>query len=489
MQTLPENLYQTAQIRELEARAGTLADISTAELMQRAGQAVFTEVQQRWPQQRRLAVFCGAGNNAGDGYVAARLALQAGFQVSVHAVSPVTALQGLALNAYQAYQQANGQLAEPDAPLAEDTLIIDALLGTGLNRPLTQAYADAILQINSAACPVLAVDIPSGLHADTGQIMGSAVQASVTLSFIALKPGLFTGQAADCCGDIVCADLGVPSAAFTDVLVAAKLLKKAGFSPRRPSAHKGQFGHVLLIGGNHGYSGAIRLAAEAALRSGAGLVSLATRASHADLIPLTRPEIMSHGVETIAELSVLLNKASVIGIGPGLAQDDWALAMFNLAINVGKPLVVDADALNILAKHPQQRDNWILTPHPGEAARLLNTTTAAIGAERYQAVTSLQQRYGGVCVLKGAGSLIRDAEQTSVGTTGNPGMAGGGMGDVLTGICTAFLAQGLSISKAAQQAVYIHGQAADISAAKYGQRGMLASDLFAELRTCVNTGD
>jgi NAD(P)H-hydrate epimerase len=316
--------------------------------------------------------------------------------------------------------------------------------------------------------------------------MGCAVQAEATMTFIGLKCGLFTGEAADYCGQIVLADLNVPKTVFATVKPSAKLLKKTALLPRSRCAHKGKFGHVLLIGGNLGYSGAIRLAGEAALRSGAGLVSIASRAAHISLLNIGRPELMCHAVEEASELIPLLAKAGVVVIGPGLGKDDWAESLFETVLACGKPLVVDADGLNLLAQKPLKRQNWVLTPHPGEAARLLACRTDDIAADRYAAVAALQQDYGGVCLLKGAGSLIADGEDIYVSTTGNPGMASGGMGDVLSGIVGSLLAQGWSLAEALKLGVYVHGEAADWSAAEQGERGLLASDLFAELRRCLN---
>ncbi len=489
MQNLPESLYRADQIREAERVAIQDLQIAGLQLMRSAGQAAFAELQRRWPDCRQLSIFCGAGNNGGDGYVVAKLALEAGYKVKVYTIGDATLLKGDALTSCRDFLQASGAVEKFTAgmPIASAELIVDALLGTGLNRPVGGDYAIAIAVINAADCPVLAVDIPSGLHADTGASMGCTVKADATVTFIGLKCGLFTGQASDYCGEIVFADLAVPASVFSGLNPAASLLKKKLLAARPRSAHKGHFGHVLLIGGNLGFSGAIRLAAEAALRSGAGLVSIASRIEHNALLNIGRPELMCHAVENAAQLQILLDKASVVVIGPGLGQDEWAQMLFAGVMNGEKLSVVDADALNLLALRHESRENWILTPHPGEAARLLACSTADIAANRYAAVTALQNRYGGVCLLKGAGTLIADAESISVGTTGNPGMASGGMGDVLAGLIGGLLAQGLLLTEAAGLAVYVHGEAADAVAAQQGERGMLASDLLAELRRFLNS--
>ena len=251
------------------------------------------------------------------------------------------------------------------------------------------------------------------------------------------------------------------------------------------ASHKGDYGHVLVVGGDHGMAGAVRLAGEAAARTGSGLVSIATRRAHAASITAARPELMCHGVESAHDLRLLLQRASVVAIGPGLGQSAWACGMLAAVLQTRLPLVVDADALNLLAQEPMQCDHWVLTPHPGEAARLLGITAQQIQADRLHAVQALQQRYGGVCVLKGAGSLVCASDAMTLCEAGNPGMASGGMGDVLTGIIAGLLAQGLSLVDAANAGVYIHATAGD-RAAQEGERGLLASDLLPQLRRLVN---
>jgi NAD(P)H-hydrate epimerase len=490
MNYLSQALYRAAQIRQAEQIAINELQISAWQLMQLAGAAAFARLRQRWPQCRELWVFCGAGNNGGDGYVLARLALEAGFRVQVYALAEPGKLQGDAQRACSGYLQAGGRLDcfDPAVVAPAEAVVVDALFGTGLNRPLGPEYAQAITWINASTLPVLAVDVPSGLHADTGSVMGCAVHARLTVTFIGLKCGLYTGEAVEYCGEIVLETLHLPEQVFSAVAPVATLLEKQLLPPRPLAAHKGRFGHVLLIGGNLGYSGAIRLAAEAALRSGAGLVSVASRAAHSALLNLGRPELMCHGVESATELQPLLDRASVLVIGPGLGQDAWAQTMFAAVINTGKPCVLDADALNLLAKQPVNSPRWLLTPHPGEAARLLGCSTTDISVDRYAAVLALQVRYGGVVVLKGAGSLMTDGQTVHVGVTGNPGMASGGMGDVLSGILAALLAQRLGLLAAACLGVDVHGEAADRVAARQGQLGMLASDLFSELGYCLCHG-
>lgn len=260
----------------------------------------------------------------------------------------------------------------------------------------------------------------------------------------------------------------------------------AYLKPRAKESHKGSFGHVLVIGGDYGYSGAVRLAAEAALRVGAGLVSVATRAEHALHLNLTRPEIMCHAIHHVKDLIALLKKATVIVLGPGLGQSSWSKKIFAQVIKSKKPLVVDADGLNLLVKKDLSSAHWILTPHPGEAARLLQRKDAILVEDRLSAVVAIQKKYQGVAVLKGSSTLIATEQgDVSICEAGNPGMASGGMGDVLSGVIGGLLAQGMSLSIAAKLGVLLHAHAGDL-AAKQGERGMIASDLFPFLRQLVN---
>jgi len=483
MQKLPVTLYRTAQVKELDRIAIQEWGIPGFQLMSRAGYEVYQCIMRKWPKTQSIAVFCGAGNNAGDGYIIAGLALEAGLKVSVYSLSDPVNLKGDALTAYHNYVEAKGTIIPFQIEeLIDVDVIVDALLGTGLDRPVTGLYALSIQFINKSPVHVVAVDSPSGLNADTGNVMGCAVKADCTVTFIALKQGLFTGLAPDYCGEIFYASLAVPDAIFQDVLPSAVRVVKTPLPRRDRCAHKGNYGHVLIVGGDRGYSGAARLAGEAALRVGAGLVSIATRSEHAGLMNLSRPELMCHGVGNAEQLAVLLEKASVIVIGPGLGQSDWAKELFIATMEAQKPLIIDADGLNLLARSPATNPDWILTPHPGEASRLLSCSTAEIQQDRFASVAAIQAKYDGIAILKGSGTLIASGDEIAVSTTGNPGMASGGMGDVLAGVIAGLLAQGLSLKNAAQQGVYSHGQAADLAAEKDGERGLLASDLMPYLR-------
>ena len=497
-----EKLYSVAQSRAIDRAAAQQPACSGNALMERAGAAAFGRLRARWPAARRLAVLCGAGNNGGDGYVLARLARLAGWPVRLAAVAGLPRPGSEAETARQGFIAGGGvEEAFAPAPLAQADVVVDALLGTGLDRPPAGAVADAIAAINASGRPVLALDVPSGLNADTGQAPGAVVRADLTVSFVARKQGLYTGLARDCCGQVLFDDLGVPEAAVEQageapaVLLDLPRLRAALLPPRRRGAHKGDFGHVLVVGGDHGYGGAVRLAGEAAARAGAGLTSVATRSAHVPALIAGRPELMARGVDAAAELAPLLARASVLAIGPGLGQGDFGRGLFGAALGSGLPLVVDADALNLLAAvpvaaAPGRREDWILTPHPGEAARLLGISAAQVEADRYAAVRALQARFGGVVLLKGAGTLVCDG-RAPVGVVpyGNPGMASGGMGDVLTGLIAALWAQGLPALAAAALGACLHGAAADAVAARRGERGLLASDLSDALPPLLNGTD
>ena len=495
MQSLPRELWTAAQVRELDRRAIEERGIPGRELMQRAGEAALEALLRRWPGSNAITVICGAGNNAGDGYVVARLARRAGLAARVLAVADPAALRGDAAAACADFCAEGGQFTRWDGSgdPGGDGPVVDALLGTGVDRKLAGSFGAAVEAINQADRPALALDVPSGLHADTGRIMGDAVRAELTVSFIGLKLGLFTGHGPAYAGQVVFAGLGVPPGLERGMDPAAVRLESSAlgdwFPPRPRDAHKGCFGHVLVIGGDHGMGGAVRLAGEAALRAGAGLVSIATRPQHTAAILAARPELMCRGIDEPAELDPLLARATVIAVGPGLGRSDWSRQLFEAALDSGLPCVLDADALNLLSEHPRRRDRWILTPHPGEAGRLLGTDAPEVESDRPAAARALRSRYGGIVVLKGAGSLVCGAGASLwLCDRGNPGMASAGMGDVLTGIIAGLAAQCGDLERAACAGVLVHALAAD-DAASAGERGLIAGDLLAALRPWLNPVD
>jgi NAD(P)H-hydrate epimerase len=460
-------------------------------LMCRAGAATLAAVRDRWPRATRLLVLCGAGNNAGDGFVIARLALKAGLAVDVVTLAEPGTLAGDAATACAEFVAAGGTSRPWDGTLPQADLVIDALLGTGLVRPVTGAWREAIESLNDSSVPVVAVDVPSGLDAGTGAVLGAAVEARLTVTFVALKAGLFLGAGPDHCGEVLLADLAVPAGVYAGVPPVLRRFAPADLSERLPgrraSAHKGLFGHVLVVGGNTGFSGAARLAGEAALRVGAGLVTVATRPASAPLVTAARPELMTLAIAEPADLDAGLARATVLAVGPGLGQDDWARGVLERALAAGKPLVVDADALNLIAGSGRQREDWILTPHPGEAARLLGVTAADIQRDRLGAVQALADRCGGTVVLKGRGTLVAGGGGCPwLIDRGNPGMATAGMGDVLTGVTAGLLAQFREDPcGTAAAAAFVHAAAGD-EAAGEGPRGLLAGDLLGHLRKWVN---
>lgn len=481
---LPDALYSAAQVRGLDASL-IAAGTKGFELMQRAARATWRALVRQWPSANELSVLAGQGNNAGDGYLVAVLAQRAGWMVRVLAVGDPQRLQG---DAGLAHAEAMSEKVSIEAWSAQSELrgvVLDALLGTGLSGDVREPYASAIAAINASGLPVAAVDIPSGLSADTGRILAHAVRADLTVTFIGLKVGLFTGDAADVVGELVFNDLHADSQLLEGAPVSARRLN-AGNLPRLaarpPASHKGKFGHVLLMGGDRGFGGAILLSAQSALRSGAGMVSVATRSEHVPAALARIPEAMVVGASSANQLMGLLQKVSVLVVGPGLGQAAWGRSLLSAAANAPVPQVWDADALNMLAEERVRlpRD-CVITPHPGEAARLLGISTAQVQADRPAAAHALSKKYTAVVVLKGAGSLIAGPDgRLAVCHQGHPAMATAGLGDVLAGLVGALLAQGMEAFDAACLAVWLHANAGE-QQGKFG-RGLAASDLIPAIR-------
>jgi NAD(P)H-hydrate epimerase len=462
-------------------------------LMQRAAAAAFESMQQRWPIAERITVLCGAGSNGGDGFEIARLAKAAGLQVDVwqFGISPPGTLAARARDAWLIDGGLIGRWPEFGADLRRADVIVDAIFGTGLSRapsPDVVQAIEATVAARAHGAGVLAIDIPSGVMADTGTAPGAAITADQTVTFIGNKLGLHIGQGPEYSGTVVFDRIGTRSSYFEGIEPQARLMDVGDLRsvlPRRArDAHKGSNGHVLIIGGDHGMAGAVLLAARGALRAGAGLVTVATRGSHAAALTATQPEIMFRAVEGADDLEALLARATVVAIGPGLGQQEWGSELWR-KVRSRADLVVDADALNLLAQDPLRNDQWVLTPHPGEAARLLGGDGASsIQANRLESVKTLRARFGGVAVLKGAGTLIA-GEGAWLCPYGNPGMAVGGMGDVLCGIIAALRAQGLAPEQAASAGVLAHALAGDRAAVE-GERGLAPTDLLNHLRWVVN---
>jgi hydroxyethylthiazole kinase-like uncharacterized protein yjeF len=491
---LPESVWTAAQVRELEQLAIRELGVSDYDLMCRAGAAALAVLLDRWPAARSLAVVCGAGNNAGDGLVVARLAQAAGHAVRALLVVPPERFKGAAAQAAAACRAAGVPCTrfDPDA-LGNVDVIVDALLGTGLTRPVTGEFRAAIEAVDAAGVPVLALDVPSGLDADTGWPSPLAVHATATVTFLGLKQGLFLGAAVDHCGELEFAGLDVPPELAAhgvpplQRLVAGDLERAL---PRRPrSAHKGTCGRLLLVGGGPGMAGAIRLAAEAALRAGAGLVHVATHRDSVTTVLAGRPEILCRSVASATDLEDLVRSVDGIVLGPGLGQSAWAYGLWRRLVHADVPLVLDADGLNLLAAEPIERGTWLLTPHPAEAARLLaNASVESVQRDRLAAARALADRYRAIAVLKGPNTLVAlpgGAEPIRVCDRGNPGMATGGTGDVLAGTLGALLVQTGDLARAACAGVLLHALAGD-EAAKNGERGTVAGDLLPHLRAWAN---
>lgn len=488
---LPLPLYTSDQVRAMDAHAVETLGLSGYELMGRAGAAAWALLRKTWPQVQRIAVLCGPGNNGGDGYVLARIAKAAGCELIVLTMPGGTPRSPDARRAAADWRAAGGATRVFDGQLPDAELWVDALFGIGSPKPITGAAQAIIERINGSRLPVLALDVPSGLDADSGRVGRICIHADVTLGFIAAKRGLFTGAARDVVGDVVLERLSLPSDLLPGLLPSARLYRSehlvGGLAPRHANAHKGEHGHVLCVGGESGMGGAVRLCAEAALRAGAGLASVATRSEGVAALVAARPEAMTHAVEDAGALEVLIRRADVLAVGPGLGRGDWGQRLFDAAVASGKPLILDADGLGLLADSPRVLPQAVLTPHPGEAARLLGLSTAQVQDDRFSAIAALVEKFSCVVVLKGAGTLVAGPGNTvAVIDVGNPGMATGGMGDVLTGVIAALHAQHLPPYFAAVYGALLHGAAGDAAARVDGERGLLPSDLFPHLRRLAN---
>jgi ADP-dependent NAD(P)H-hydrate dehydratase / NAD(P)H-hydrate epimerase len=493
MNSLPLAVHSAAQMRALDRHAIEVVKIPSYTLMTRAGAAALAAVRSSWPQAKRVVVVCGPGNNGGDGYVLARLARGRQYDVAAIAVADPAQLKGDARRAFDDFRASGGDPQSWNAQLLQGAdVIVDAIFGTGLARTIGGSLAEQICTINTSPAPVLALDIPSGLHADTGHVLGAAIVADLTMTFIGLKLGFYLGVGPDHTGDVLFDGLGVPPSALTFIQPTAWRIDEraiaAALPRRRRTTHKGAQGRVLIIGGGVGMAGAARMAGEAALRVGAGLVTVATHAQNVAAIVSARPELICRGVERVEDLRPLLEPADVLAVGPGLGQDEWARTLFDAALNSNKPTVIDADGLNLLAQTPRGSSRWILTPHPGEAARLLDATTEKVQADRLGSARAIVERYLGTVVLKGAGTIVASGGPAPfICDRGNPGMATPGMGDVLTGVIAGIAGQTSDVIAAAKTGVLVHAMAGDL-AARRGERGLLATDLFDHLSVCVNPG-
>ncbi len=512
------HIVTASQMQELDRRTIHEAGVPGATLMERAGSGVVTALERTLgsPRGKTVTIFCGKGNNGGDGFVVARLLRRKQCTVHVCLLAHPRDLKGDAKTMYQRFAKSAGASkvwARPSEDnihhlLDRSDFIVDALLGTGISSPVKEEYQTAIEAINASRLPAVAVDIPSGIHTDTGAILGAAVQACLTVTFGYPKLGLFLGPAIDHVGEIHYVDIGIPPEYVRDMSLSTTLITQPSIQDllprRRPSSHKGTFGHAGIIAGSPGKTGAAALAGQAALRVGTGLVTIATPESANVCLESKTLETMTAAMPETQErtlssnalplLKTFAQTRDAIGIGPGLTtQPETAKLVRTFITEIDRPLIIDADALNALAGHADLprtcRSTPVLTPHPGEMARLLGHTNAReINADRLTIARDFAQSQSCVLLLKGARSIVAGPDgQAAICPTGNPGMATAGMGDVLTGMIAGFLAQGLSPWEAARTGVYLHGLAGDIAARKIGQAGLIARDLLDCIPQAIQT--
>jgi hydroxyethylthiazole kinase-like uncharacterized protein yjeF len=494
-------LYTATQARELDRITIEDHGIPGMELMERAGKAAFERAVERFPASRNWLVVCGAGNNAGDGYVIAGLAREKGIECSVSALKAPENLAGDAATAARRWLDAGGTTTRgvPNG-IANYDLIVDALLGTGLDRAPRGEYAEMIKAVNGSQAPILAVDIPSGLDADTGTALGGvAIEADMTVTFIGRKRGLYTADGPDHAGIVRFESLDVPSEVYAGVDNAGLLIQENWIAeflePRRKNSHKGSYGWILGVGGDVGMSGALHLCGAAALRSGGGKVTLATHPAHASWLNLAAPELMVSPLASGGALEEWLAGPDVLVLGTGLGHSSWSEEILASALQFRGPRVIDADALNLLASRGvdevtgKSGKDTIMTPHPAEASRLLGKKVAEIQQDRVTAAQELAALSGATVVLKGCGTVVAGPDGGyAICAMGNPGMASAGTGDVLAGVIGALLGQGMEPWEAATVGVAAHAAAGDRAASQCGERGLIASDIIESLPAVLNPG-
>jgi hydroxyethylthiazole kinase-like uncharacterized protein yjeF len=473
-------LYTSAQAKMLDLQAMEIDKLKDGELMERAGEAAYRHLWFLWPRAHRITVVCGPGNNGGDGYVLARKLLEAGRSTNVISLGNLEKQSGDALNARKTYQDAGGDIRTYEGGELNNTdLVVDALLGIGSERKLQGRFAEVVSAMNRSHAPIFALDQPSGIDTDRGTILGIAVKADATLTFIGVKRGLLTSQAVDFVGQLYLADLDVSSRARNQVEVDAYRLNervcRTLVPSRKRNTHKGEHGKLVVIGGTAGMTGAVQMAGFSALRCGAGLVRIASRGEFFS----AHPELMVTHVRSASDLDDLLESSNVIAIGPGLGRDEGAQQFLGKVLDFRKKnqrLVLDADALACLGDQSIVLYGAVLTPHPGEASMLLSCSVNDVQQDRFAAAQEIARRYSCTCVLKGAGTVVSDGENAFLSVYGGPEMASAGTGDVLTGIIAALLGQGLETLDAANLGVFLHGMAGERVAYRYGV-GLMASDL------------
>ncbi|MBV06155.1 MAG: bifunctional ADP-dependent NAD(P)H-hydrate dehydratase/NAD(P)H-hydrate epimerase [Gammaproteobacteria bacterium] len=496
-------LYTADQTRKIDNLAIKRKNTSGYSLMQEAAEFSLNVLMQEYNDTNEIIVFCAKGKNSGDGFLLASFAKEFGLSSYVVMCAPTKDLSGVCKKAFQTAKDSGVKIINLGSlnriKVSKKAVLVDALIGTGLKGTLRTNIKKSILAINklSVKYPVVSLDIPSGICPDSGTTKDICVIADITTTFVAQKRGCFTSQGRAMSGEIFYSDLKIPKSVSRKIKSNCHLINMEDHLHklilRDQNSHKGNFGHALIIGGNNGFGGAAILAAKAAAFSGAGLIGLATKPEHINASLVSCPEVMAVGIHSGQDLETYLEKPDVIAIGPGLGQTAWSEQLLQrVFLESGKrnvAVVLDADALNLLSSLKLSAGipkNLIITPHPGEAARLLSKSIKEIEADRFKAVSLLQEKFNAVVVLKGSGTLVgyKKSGKQHIGVcgAGNPGMATGGMGDILTGIIASFLAQGLLPHEAAETGVDIHAKSSDLKALEIGEVGLLPNDVLNEVR-------
>jgi len=480
------NLYNRQQVYQLDRFAMQKDDQSSQQLMAKAAMAVWNAIQSRWQDVTHIVILAGCGNNGGDAFAVASLAKKAGIEVDLIALGDLSLQSDESRYFRKNWEKAGGITELWKGYCPDCDLIIDGLLGIGLSRDLGEDWLLMIDVINNMDVPRVSIDIPSGLNADTGMAMPMAIKADLTVSFIARKIGCYLADGPDYCAEMVFDDLGLSKSSANLVqanfqLVGQQTIKLP--ATRKNNSYKNQYGHVLIVGGGRSMSGAALLAAMAALRSGSGLVSLSVHPDNYTVAAGAYAELM---VSTWNELDNLLELATVIVVGPGLGQSEQARQLLKKLSKVNKPMVIDADALQPEFMNSLSSEGCVITPHPGEASRLLGNTTQQVQQDRVSALQQLNNKWPVVSVLKGAGTLTGSHDlPIKLCSHGHAGMATAGMGDVLSGIIGGYLAQGMTPLEAAETAVLVHALAAEHFAQEHDEASLIASDVINRISLVV----
>ena len=496
-------LYTASETRKIDNLAIKAKGISGYSLMQMAAEFTLDVILREFSPVEELIIFCSKGKNSGDGFLLGSFAKEFGLEVTIVMSNTSNVIKGVSRKAFEEMKDAKVKIISTKSveklKVSNKTVIVDALIGTGLKGNLRKNIKESILALNKLGVklPVLSLDIPSGVNPDTGDADDIAVYADITATFVAQKRGCFTSVGKKFSGEIIYSDLEIPKNLFSKITSTSYVvdyedsISKVVY--REQDAHKGHFGNVVIVGGDRGLGGAGLLSSRAAVYSGAGLTSLVTRPEHVSASLVSCPEVMVKGVDSGQDLEEHLVKPDVIAIGPGLGQSAWSEQMiqrvFWEAEKRDVSVIMDADALNLLTKLKLSSNlpkRLILTPHPGEAARLLNTSVAVIESNRFSAAAKIQKKFNATVVLKGSGTVIchksGGTQKWGICDSGNPGMATGGMGDVLTGIIAGLLAQGLTLKEAAEAGVDLHAKGADQASLEFGEAGLTSSDVINELK-------